>query len=119
MSESDVRGLSTRPTWSCSDRIQENRNAGSTAVVEQVSSRQPLKRFTHLRQLRKWLKGQTKSLSIAALFALCIAPTFISYEPYIYAMDDADYLHQSIKVSHLWSGTLHGLGISGDIHPPA
>jgi len=122
MSQNDVRRLSTRLISSCSDRIQENRNAGSTAVVEQVSWLQYLKKNTHLRQLRTWLKGQTKSLSIAALFALCIAPTFISYRPYTYTYDDAGYLLQSIKVSQiLWSESLHGLRytISRDIHPPA
>jgi hypothetical protein len=124
MSQSDVRRLSTRLISRFLDRIQKNRNAGYTAVVEQVSRLQHLKKFTYLRQLRTWLTGQTKSLSIAALFALCIAPTFISYQPYTYTWDDAYYLQQSIKVSQiLWSGSLHGLRwtSSGSIfvHPPA
>ena len=80
------------------------------------------KKCTHLRQLRRWFKGQTKSLSIAGLFALCIAPTSISYQPYTYTWDDAGYLQEFIKVSQiLWSGSLHGLRwmISSNIRPPA
>jgi hypothetical protein len=90
--------------------------------VEQVSPLQQPKKFTHLWQLRTWFKGRTKPLSIAALFALCIAPTFISYQPYTYTWDDADYLLRSIKVSQiLSSGSLHGLRwmISSNVHPPA
>ena len=104
----------------CLDRIQENRNASSTAGVEQISCLQHGKEFTQLRQLRTWFKGQTKSLSIAALFALCVALTFISYEPYTYTSDDADYLEGSVRFSHiLWSGGLHGLLLSSNPRPPA
>ncbi|MBV8357034.1 MAG: hypothetical protein JO189_03730 [Deltaproteobacteria bacterium] len=89
-----------------------------TAVVERVSRLQHPKESTRPRRLQIWLQGQTKSLLIGALFALCIAPTFISYHPYTYTTDDAGYLQQSIKVSHLWSGSIQGFGISSDVHPP-
>lgn len=61
------------------------------------------------------------------VFAFLVAPTFISYQPYVFQWDDADYLSQAIKADHVfWSGTLHGMAhvrafrsaISG-IRPPA
>jgi hypothetical protein len=46
-------------------------------------------------------------LSIA-VFALCIAPTMVSYKSYIFSWDDADYLWRSIAVSKaFWSGNAH------------
>jgi hypothetical protein len=57
----------------------------------------------------------------SAIFGLCVAPTLISYRPYSYSWDDAEYLQRSITVSQgLWSGNLHAIG-SGmvSIRPPA
>lgn len=55
------------------------------------------------------------------LFAVCVAPTFISYQPYCLRWDDSDYLFRSIAVSRaFWSGNLHGLGAAMvSIRPPA
>ena len=54
--------------------------------------------------------GKSKWLLVAALFALCLAPTFISYQPYLFHWDDADYLARAIAVSRaFWSGNIHGL----------
>jgi hypothetical protein len=56
----------------------------------------------------------------AALFGLCVAPTFISYQSYVYTWDDSDYLQRSIAVSRsFWSGNAHGIvaGMAG-IRPP-
>lgn len=56
---------------------------------------------------------------VGALFALCIAPTFVSYQPYLFSWDDSDYLMQSMQVSRaLWSGSVHGLGAMASIRPP-
>ena len=56
----------------------------------------------------------------AALFAFCVAPTFISYRPYLFNWDDSDYLQRSVAVSRaFWSGNIHGLGAMVDIRPPA
>jgi hypothetical protein len=56
---------------------------------------------------------------VATLFALSVAPTFISYQPYLYEWDDAEYLTRSIGVSQaLWSGNVHGLGAMASIRPP-
>lgn len=56
----------------------------------------------------------------AALFALCTAPTFISYQPYAFRWDDSDYLQRSIAVSRgFWSGSAHGVGAGMvSIRPP-
>ncbi len=55
--------------------------------------------------------SKLKCLVAAALFAFCVAPTFISYQPYLFRFDDSDYLQRSIAVSRaFWSGNLHGLG---------
>ena len=64
--------------------------------------------------------GQSKMLLAAALFAFCVAPTFISYQPYLFRWDDSDYLQRSIAVSRaFWSGNVHGLGAAMvSIHPP-
>ncbi len=64
--------------------------------------------------------GKSKWLVAAAIFAFCVAPTFISYQPYLFAWDDAGYLLQSIRVSRaFWSGNVHGLGAMYGIRPPA
>ena len=64
--------------------------------------------------------GQSKRLVAAALFTLCIAPTFISYKPYLFSWDDSDYLVRSIRVSQaFWSGSVHGLSAMSSIRPPA
>jgi hypothetical protein len=47
---------------------------------------------------------------VCAIFVLCIAPTFISYRPYAYRWDDAEYLAQSLSVSKaFWASDAHGL----------
>ena len=65
--------------------------------------------------------GKSKWLLAAALFAFCVAPTFISYQPYLFIQDDSDYLQRSIAVSRaFWSGNVHGLGAAMvSIRPPA
>jgi hypothetical protein len=61
-----------------------------------------------------------KWLGMAAIFALCVGPTFISYQPYLFEWDDSDYLRQSIAVSRaFWSLDRHGLGAMVTIRPPA
>jgi len=61
---------------------------------------------------------KSKWLGIAAIFAFCVAPTFISYRPYVFHhWDDADYLEQSIAVSQaFWSGGVHGAAHLRAIH---
>jgi len=57
--------------------------------------------------------GKWKWWVAAALFALCVAPTFISYLPYRFGWDDSDYLQHSIAVSRaFWSGDKHGLRVA-------
>lgn len=65
--------------------------------------------------------GKSKWLVAAAAFAFCVAPTFISYQPYLFAWDDSDYLQRSVAVSRaFWSGNVHGLGAAMlSIRPPA
>jgi hypothetical protein len=65
--------------------------------------------------------GKSKWLLVAALFAFCVAPTFISYQPYLFNWDDSQYLKQVIAVSRaFWSGNIHGLiGEMVSIKPPA
>ncbi len=62
-----------------------------------------------------------KWLLTAVVFALCVGPTFISYQPYLFAWDDSEYLLRSIAVSRaFWSRSVHGLGAAMvGIHPPA
>jgi len=44
------------------------------------------------------------------LFALCVGPTFISYESYVFTWDDADYLQKSIAVDRaFWATDLKGM----------
>lgn len=63
---------------------------------------------------------KAKLWGVAALFVLCIAPTFISYRPYQFEWDDSDYLRRSITVSRsFWSGDVHGVGAMVSIRPPA
>lgn len=62
-----------------------------------------------------------------AVFVLCIASTFISYRPYAFHWDDAEYLWQSIGVSKaFWASSMHGaarlheiLSAMHGIRPPA
>ena len=50
-----------------------------------------------------------KWVVIGLLFAICVAPTFISYQPYTFQWDDSEYLTRSIAVSRaFWSGSLRG-----------
>jgi hypothetical protein len=54
------------------------------------------------------------------VFALCAAPTIVSYQPYTFQWDDAGYLVNSVATSRaFWSGDLHALhrAVVG-IHPP-
>lgn len=53
-------------------------------------------------------------------FALCAAPTIVSYQPYTYQWDDAGYLVNSIATSRaFWSGDPHALRMAvKGIHPP-
>ena len=39
-----------------------------------------------------YVLAKSKWLMVAAIFALCVAPTFISYQPYLFLWDDASYL---------------------------
>jgi hypothetical protein len=63
----------------------------------------------------------------AAAFAICIAPTFISYQPYVFRWDDSGYLQASIAVNRaFWSSTAHGVAhlrqiaaALQDFRPPA
>jgi hypothetical protein len=56
------------------------------------------------------LLGKSKSPVAVALFAFCVAPAFISYQPYLFRWDDSSYLQRSIAVSRaFWSGNLHGV----------
>lgn len=66
------------------------------------------------------LLGKSKWLVAGALFAFCVAPTFVSYQPYLFRWDDSDYLRRSIAVSRaFWSGNVHGLGAAMvSIRPP-
>ena len=59
-------------------------------------------------------------LAAATLFAFCVAPTFISYQPYFFRWDDSDYFARSIGVSRaFWAGDLHGaLSLMVSHHPP-
>jgi len=61
-----------------------------------------------------------KPILSAAIFVLCIAPTFVSYEPYSFRWDDSDYLWRSIAVSKaFWSGNAHEMRVSMvNIRPP-
>jgi hypothetical protein len=65
--------------------------------------------------------AKAKWLILAGLFASFIAPTFISYQPYLFRWDDSEYLSRSIEVSRaFWSGNVHELrdGMVS-IRPPA
>ena len=53
---------------------------------------------------RNIVRPKLKLLLSTVVFALCITPTVISYRPYYFAWDDADYLGRSIAVSTaFWS----------------
>ena len=60
-------------------------------------------------------------LVVAVIFACCVAPTFISYQPYLFRWDDSEYLQRAIAVSRaFWSGDRHGMVASMvSIRPPA
>ena len=72
------------------------------------------------RQLLDILR-KSKWLVTAALFAMCVGPTFISYQPYLFRWDDSDYLARSIaSQSGLLVRDVHGLRVAMvSIHPPA
>ena len=65
--------------------------------------------------------GKSKWLAVATIFALCVAPTFISYQPYLFRWDDSEYLQRSIAVSRaFWSWNVHGIGAAMvSMRPPA
>src|ERR1700674_4186316 len=55
-----------------------------------------------------------------AAFALCIAPTFVSYAPYSFRWDDSGYLWRSVAASRaFWSGHRHELRLAIGDHGPA
>jgi hypothetical protein len=67
-----------------------------TVLQAEVSLRQRVQT-----KLRTGRKAKSVALIVAILaFASCIAPTFISYAPYVFTFDDADYMWRSIAVSH-------------------
>jgi len=56
------------------------------------------------------ISNQRKWLPLAAIFAVCVAPTFISYRPYVFRWDDSGYLQRSIALSRaFWSLDVHGM----------
>ncbi len=61
-----------------------------------------------------------KLLLLVGIFVLCIGPTIISYQPYSFRWDDADYLTRSINANRaLWSADIHGLGAAmRSMRPP-
>lgn len=67
------------------------------------------------------LSDRSKWLAAAAAFALCVGPTFISYQPYQFTWDDADYMERTVAVSRaFWSWNVHGIGAAMiSIRPPA
>ena len=67
------------------------------------------------------ISGKSKWWVAPALFAFSMAPTFISYQPYLFRWDDSDYLQRAIAASRaFWSGNFNGL-ISAmvSLRPPA
>jgi hypothetical protein len=56
-----------------------------------------------------WLRNNTvKSVIAVAIFVCCVAPTFISYQPYVFRWDDADYMRRAVQVGRsFWLGDLH------------
>src|SRR5215472_12265867 len=62
-------------------------------------------------QARDKVASKFSWFGTAAAFALCVAPTFISYKPYQFTWDDADYLLRAMAVSRsFWAGDVHGVG---------
>jgi hypothetical protein len=61
-----------------------------------------------------------KLLMSIVVFALCIAPTLVSYTPYSFRWDDSEYLWRSVAVSKaFWSGHAHDMGAAMvSVHPP-
>lgn len=66
---------------------------------------------------QRWSSGKTfanskafRLFAVAVLFAICLGPTFISYQPYFFQWDDSDYFARSIGVSlAFWAGNSHEL----------
>jgi hypothetical protein len=59
-------------------------------------------------ETRTRMRSNGKLILSIAVFALCIAPTIISYKSYKFTWDDSDYLWRSIAVSKaFWSGNIH------------
>jgi hypothetical protein len=53
---------------------------------------------------------KAKWFVVGIIFVICVAPTFISYEPYSFNWDDAVYLQQAIAVSRaFWAGSADGI----------
>jgi hypothetical protein len=74
-----------------------------------------------IRTMESATSGKSQSLAVAALFAFCVGPTFISYQRYLFSWDDSEYLLRSIEVSRaIWTGDVHRLGAAMvSIRPPA
>ena len=62
-----------------------------------------------------------RMLAVAAIYALCLGSTFISYRPCVFRWDNSEYFARSIAVSRaFWSGDLKGLAAGMiSIRPPA
>jgi hypothetical protein len=72
----------------------------------------------------RWLgvtSGELTWLVVALLFALSVAPTFISYQPYQFTWDDAEYFHRCMLVSWgFWHGNKDVLTVGlVSLRPPA
>jgi len=67
------------------------------------------------------LPHKSRLFVAAVFFALCVAPTFISYQPYLFRWDDSEYLFRSVALSRaFWTANLHGIGAAVvSIRPPA
>jgi hypothetical protein len=61
-----------------------------------------------------------KPIVAAVVFALCIAPTLISYAPYSFRWDDSEYMWRSVAASRgFWSADVHELSTAMvSIRPP-
>jgi hypothetical protein len=73
-----------------------------------------------MQKLDRNLREKLKLLVATAIFGVSVAPTFISYRPYLFRWDDAEYLRRSIAVSRaFWSGNVHGHWEMASDRPPA
>lgn len=65
--------------------------------------------------------GKFKWLFSVTIFAFCVGPTFISYQPYQFRWDDTDYMERAVAVSRaFWSWNVHGIGAAMiSLRPPA